>query len=134
MLVSDGGARLSELEQRLIREGLLANRVSLYFIYIQSSPNSPDLERVGLQSDSTVEEVALHLFFQGLDVPYRVFQADDPDSMSAAVAEIDKQQNLPLTYLQQVPRVDFRNHALVFAALCSIVLALLSLFQLERWT
>lgn len=133
LLVSDGGARLSELEQRLIREGLQRHRVSLYFVYIQSSPNSPDLERVGLQSDSTVEEVALHVFFQGLDVPYRVFQADDPESMAAAVAEIDKQQNLPLSYLERVPRIDYSKHALAMAAIGTLLLAGMSIFRLERW-
>lgn len=132
LLVSDGGAKLDELTRNRISEGLKQNRINLYFIYIQSSENSPDLESVGVDADETVDEVALHIFFKGLDTDYRVFQANDPESMADAVTQIDQQQNLPLTYFEQVPRIDYSRWLYLGALLSCVILTVLSLLKLEH--
>lgn len=132
LLVSDGGARLEEDVRLRIQQGLARNRIDLYFIYIQSSPNSPNLELVGTNTDSTLEEVALHVFFDSLDSDYRVFQAEDPASMNAAVKQIDELQNLPLIYHERKPRVDFSRAFFVAAFVTCLLLALLFATRLER--
>lgn len=134
VLVSDGGARLEPLVQERISQGLRQHRISLYFVYIQSSPNSPDLERLGLQSDSTVEEVELHLFFKGLGVDYHVYQANDPESMANAVTQIDAQQNLPLTYLESVPRIDYQQRCFALALAGCLLISAMGATRMERWT
>ncbi len=133
LLVSDGGARLDSEIQEKIRKGLNELRISLYFIYIQSSPNSPDLERLGLQSDSTVEEVELHVFFSGLGVEYQVFQANDPESMANAIAQIDARQNLPLSYRETIPRIDYQRHCFVAALLACLLVTLIGATRMEHW-
>lgn len=132
LLVSDGGARLDDTTQQLIRDGLARNNISLYFIYIQSSENSPDLETVGPDADDVVEEITLHQFFQQLDTDYRVYQANDRESMQEAVDQIDQQQNLPLSYLHQVPRVDHSRWFYGAALLLCLILALLSALKIKR--
>ena len=132
LLVSDGGAKLDEDTRKLISEGLRRNRVNLYFIYIQSSENSPDLETVGPDADAVVEEIALHTFFQQLDTSYRVFQANDPESMKSAVQEIDQQQNLPLRYMEPIPRIDFSAWFYIVALVGCLIVAALSTFRIHR--
>ncbi len=134
LLVSDGGARLNEIIQEKIRRGLKRNRISLYFIYIQSDANSPNLELVGTDADASRDDVALHIFFKNLDSDYHVFQADDPESMAAAITQIDQQQNLPLIYYERIPRVDYTRTVFVAALLCCIFLAGLTATKLEHLT
>lgn len=134
VLVSDGGARLDDEIQKKISSGLKQYGISLYFVYIQSNPNSPDLERIGLQSNSTVEEVSLHLFFKGLGVDYHVFQANDPESMTHAVEQIDAQQNLPLTYLESIPRIDYSKWCYAAALISCLLMSATGATRLERWT
>ncbi|MBX2824330.1 MAG: VWA domain-containing protein [Gammaproteobacteria bacterium] len=133
LLVSDGGAKLKEEIRNQIAAGLVRNRVNLYFIYIQSSANSPNLELVGTDVDSTLDEVALHVFFQGLESEYRVFQASDLESMEKAVQIIDEQQNLPLTYYERVPRVDYSQRFYLSALLSCALLLLLSVLKKQSW-
>ncbi len=123
VLVSDGGAVLDPPVEARITEGLARERISLYFIYIRSATNSPDLEKesVGPIEASTPEWV-LHNYFKTLKTPYRVFQAKDPASIGAAVATVDKQQNLPLIYQERVPRVDLRGPAFLLAGLAGALL------------
>jgi len=132
LLVSDGGARLDEQTRQQIRDGLSRNRISLYFIYIQSSENSPDLETVGPDAEAVIEEIALHVFFQQLDTEYRVFQANDPASMKAAVQQIDQQQNLPLRYMEALPRIDFSGWFYTLALSGCLLLAGLSVLRVQR--
>lgn len=127
VLVSDGGAVLSLGMQERIRAGLARHHISLYFIYIRSATNSPDLERedVGPIEASTPEWV-LHGWFRTLQTPYRVFQAKDPGSISAAVDAVGRLQNLPLDYLARRPRHDHRPACFGLAATLSLLLAALA--------
>ena len=126
LLVSDGGARLDAETRDEVRRGLARERVALYFVYIRSSPNSPRLERVSTVADTDVEEVALHVFFEGLDTEYRVYEADDAASMAAVVADIDARQNLPLTRFERVARIDLSRAAWWAALGCCAALAALT--------
>lgn len=129
LLVSDGGAKLDETTRQLITEGLQRNQISLYFIYVQSGINTPDFDLVGTDTESQSEEVELHLFFKNLGTKYQVFQADDATSMGKAVAIIDGQENLPLTYFEKIPGIDYSRLLLIGALLCCTALGILALMR-----
>ncbi|MFK7894052.1 MAG: VWA domain-containing protein [Granulosicoccus sp.] len=132
ILVSDGGAKLSETLRQQISEGLKRNRISLYFIYIQSDANSPNLETVGVDAVALVEEVALHVFFKQLDTEYKVFQANDPVSMQKAVEQIDLLQNQPLRYQELIPRLDYSHWGYLTALISCVALFLLSSLRIHK--
>jgi mxaC protein len=123
LLVSDGGARLDETTRRVIRAAARRNRVSLAWIYLRSV-NSPRLDTPG-DAGEAVPEIALHRFFKTLPGAYRAYEAEDPDGLARAVADIGRQQNFPLDYVEEVPRRDYSRAVLaVGAACCALLLAL----------
>lgn len=135
LLVSDGGDKLDVDARNLITEQARKHRVGITWIYIRS-PRSPGLMRdvpVDTSPASAQEEVApeqsLDRFFQGLQVPYRAYEADDPDSLQRAIADLDRLENLPITYLDTVPRRDLSGWA--FGAALGAVLLLLLAKRLE---
>lgn len=130
LLVSDGGAKLDEVTRERIQQELERLQISLYFIYVQSGINAPDFQLVGTDTSSLSVEVALHVFFKSLGTKYQVFQADDAISMDEAVSTIDEQENLPLTYFEKVPGVDYSRLLLIGALLSCTVLALIAVFRL----
>lgn len=135
LLVSDGGAKIDAEIRQKIRQGLQRNQVSLYFIYVNSGINNADFssadELVGVNPDALSEEVALHVFFNNLGIPYQVFQAEDEQSMADAIAIIDKQQNSPLTYYERVLGQDYSWWAFMGALLSCLGLTLLMMVRLE---
>jgi len=121
LLVSDGGAHLDEETMQRIRNGLLRNRIALYWIYLRSY-NSAKLDSTEPRWENA-PEMAMHRFFQSLPTPYRVYQAEDPEELSRAVADVDRQQNLPLDFLEQIPRQDYSRLFLAVAAFsCAVLL------------
>lgn len=133
IVVSDGGAQLDDAQRQRIAAGLARDRIALYWIYIRSGPNSPDLTRPGAGTLDSEEEGALHAYFKTLATPYRLYQTDDPDAMAAAIAEIDRQQNLPRTDVQQVPRLDHSAACFLAALLCGLGLLACRALQLNTW-
>jgi len=132
LLVSDGGAYLDEPTRQRILAGLARNRIALYWIYLRSY-NSPTLDNPGPDSASA-PEVALHDFFQTLRTPYRVYQAEVPEDLAKAVADVGRQQNFPLDFLEQVPRQDFSRRFIATAAICCLLLLLGRLLAIRSWT
>ncbi len=136
LVVSDGGAELDGPTRERIRAGLARERIGLYWIYIRSSPNSPDLTGEGGAGSGTydsVEEMALHNFFRSLATPYKLYQTDDARMMAAAMAEIDSQQNFPLSTSRRVPRLDHAGAFFLAALLCCAGLLACRALQMQSW-
>ena len=131
MLVSDGGAHLDDQTQRRLAAAVRRNRVSLAWIYLRSV-NSPRLDTPG-DADASVPEIALHRFFQTLSGGYRAYEAEDPDGLARAVADIGRQQSFPLDYLEAVPRRDFSHVALALGAACCALMAALRMRMIGAW-
>lgn len=134
VLVSDGGARLNAKAREDIRAGLVRNEISLYFVYLRTSTySSPDLTNIAPSYQSS-PEAELHRYFETLDTPYRLYQANDAVAMAAAMTEIDKQQKSLVSFVELLPRQD--GSALCFAAalVCSTCLLGLCLVQVRSWS
>ncbi len=132
LLVSDGGAHLDEPTRSRIAAGLTRNRIALYWLYLRSI-NSPALDVQDLRTEMA-PEIALHRFFLQLRTPYRAYQAEVPEDFERAVAEVGRQQNLPLDYYEQIPRRDFSRRFLIVATFSCAALLVYRMLQLQRWT
>jgi mxaC protein len=131
LMVSDGGAFLDPPTKALIAEGMARNRIGLNWIYLRAV-NGPTLEEPD-SADGSTPELALHRFFQSLPTPYNAYQADHPDDLARAVSDLARQQNMPLEFLEAVPRRDFSGAFVVFAALaCAAALGYRGL-ALRSW-
>ena len=131
LLVSDGGAHLDDATRRRIRAGMLRHRIALYWIYLRSF-NSPVLDAQDRGSEA-VPEIALHRFFQTLATPYQAYQAELPEDLAKAVADVGKQQNLPLDFLERIPRQDYSRHFVAAAALACLLLLAYRSALLRSW-
>ncbi|MEJ1962587.1 MAG: vWA domain-containing protein [Gammaproteobacteria bacterium] len=131
LLVSDGGTFMTDSVQRRIRAGLRRNRISLYWIHLKSY-NSPALDSQEPGSEHA-PEVVLHRFFQTLYTPYRLYEAEEQQDLAKAVADVGRQQNFPLDYVEQFPRADYSRALVLVATLSCVLLIVGRLFALRSW-
>ena len=131
LLVSDGGAHLDDATRRRIRAGMLRHRIALYWIYLRSF-NSPTLDAQDRGSEAG-PEMALHRFFQALATPYQAYQAEIPEDLAKAVADVGKQQNLPLDFVERIPRKDYSRYFVAAAALACLLLLAYRSVLLRSW-
>ena len=123
LLVSDGAAEIDPVTRRNIAIGVERHRIAINWIYLRSV-NWPRLDdERGLEAVGLIKDVAMHTFFKSLPTTYKVFEAESPDAVSKAVAEIERQQNLPLEYTERIPRRDF-THWFYLTAILATALVL----------
>lgn len=132
LLVSDGAARLDEDTRRRIAAGLLRERISVYWLYLRSV-QSPVLGDGDEGAQRAIPELALHRFFSQLRTPYRAFQADNPDDLAQAVAEMGRAQHHPLDVVEQLPRRPLARPALLVALTAIALLLSLQASRLKGW-
>lgn len=133
LLVSDGAARIDEETRAVIRQSFADTQARLYWIYLRNR-TSPRLEdKPENPGESTTPEYFLHDYFQHLGIPYRAHEADNPEALREAIAEIEKLENEPLHYRQKLPREDLSGPFFV-AALVFLVPVLISrAMEIDPW-
>jgi len=135
LLVSDGGDRIDADAQERITHLARKYRVSFYWIYIRS-PRSPGLmlgQAPGADAADTVPEFLLHRFFASLQVPYRAYEADNPEALQKAMADVNRLENLPITYLDTLPRRDLSGAAYAAALVAVLLLLAANGVEIRRW-
>lgn len=134
VLVSDGGAHLDGKTQDMLRAMFMRQQASLYWIYLRSE-SGVSLKQSLAEGENidAYPEYALHEYFQTLNVPYRVYEAENPEAVMAAVRDISKLKNKPTRYLEPVSRQDLSQYAYGLAWLASVLLLALYGLELKRW-
>lgn len=134
MLVSDGGARLDKATRIHIADMLKRYRIALYWVYIRSR-NSPGI--ISTDGEEQRDDIAparvLHEYFETLETPYRVFDAEDPNSLAAAIDTVNELQSLPIRYTDIIPRKRVAIWCFVAAMFLLAVLLVVERLEIRRW-
>lgn len=133
LLISDGAARIEPEVREGLRQLFADYRVSLYWLYLRT-PTAQRLSAAPVQPDeSTAPELFLHGFFQTLQVPYRAYETEDPESLARAIADVGRLNNQPLRYFETLPRRDLSGVCYGIAALLLALLAALKMLEVRPW-
>lgn len=133
LLVSDGGAHLDGKTQDMLRAMFQRHQASLYWIYLRSA-NGAGLEAPPEgESVNAYPEYALHRYFQSLNTGYHVYEAESPQAVKDAVADIARLQNKPTRYLEAQARDDLSVWFYLTAWLCIGVLMILQRMEVRKW-
>jgi len=119
VLVSDGAGVIDRKVQDLLRQGFGKRRINLYWLYLRTegSPGIYEEPKAGQEdTPQALPERHLNKFFMTLGTPYRAFEAENPEAVAEAIAEIDKLERQPIRYVERIPHQDLSHWAYVTAA------------------
>jgi len=134
MLVSDGGDRIDPAARERIAQLARKTRAAIYWIYIRSA-RSPGLlpdQTEPPENADTVPEYFLHRYFQSIGTPYRAYEAGTPEALQQAVDDVNRLENLPITYQDTIPRRDLSGWGYAIALASVLVLLGANLLELRR--
>lgn len=132
VLVSDGAATLDHRAQRVLREWFERYQVSLYWFFLRTENGlgiTSEPETARDDNPRVMPERYLDQFFRTLPIPYHAYEVDTPESMEAAIHQLDNLESLPLVYNELIPRNDMTR--LCFLTALFAVLILLGIKALE---
>jgi len=120
LLVSDGAAVIDSDSEKKIRRWVKQQNIRLYWIFMRSQ-NAPGLyEKPEYSRDDNAQampERYLHLFFNSLNIPYKAYQAEDPNAVQEAINDINRLENMPLHYIEKIPRQDLTGLCYLLASI-----------------
>lgn len=132
LLVSDGAAVIDTDSEKKIRRWVKEQNIRLYWVFMRS-PNSPGLydkpEDSRDDNAQAMPERYLHLFFNSLNIPYKAYQAENPDAVEEAINDINKLENKPLHYEEKIPKQDLSGFCYALATLLISVLLGFKLYE-----
>lgn len=133
LLVSDGGAVIDNHLQDVLRAEFKKFKTDLYFLFLRTAGSKGMYDKPGPDDDSpqAMPERYLNLFFQTLDIPYRAFQAENPQQVEDAIHAIDNLERFPITYRERLPRQDLTAIAYALAAALLAVLNAAKLIEVR---
>ena len=132
VLVSDGAATLDHRAQRVLREWFERYQVSLYWFFLRTENGlgiTSEPETARDDNPRVMPERYLDQFFRALPIPYHAYEVDTPESMEAAIHQLDNLESMPLVYNELIPRNDMTR--LCFLTALFAVLILLGMKALE---
>lgn len=135
LLVSDGAAVIDRRVQEKLRAAFAKRPVNLYWLYLRTEGSPGIFDEPGPDVPDTpfaLPERHLNKFFESLKIPYRAFEAENPQAVADAIAEIDKLERNPIHYSERIPGLDLSGlaYAAAFAAIALLILAKLAEVQL----
>jgi mxaC protein len=134
LLVSDGAARIDEQTRDRLRQNFEETGTTLYWIYLRNPTSAPLTQKPSNPNESTTPEYFLNAYFESLDVPYKAFEAENPDAMEKAIKEVERLENLPLPYQEFLPRKDLSNGFFISALVLMLGLTAARLLEVRQWT
>jgi len=133
LLVSDGATRIEDESQDLIRQWFQDGQARLHWIYLRSK-NSAPLERAPTEtSENASSEYLLHRYFQSLGVPYTAYEAENPQAVEDAIADVERLANQPLRYLERIPKQDLSRFFYGCAAVLLLPLLAAKSLEVRAW-
>ena len=123
VLLSDGAGKISKRVKERIAEMLNQKKINLYWIIIKE-PND-----VSLFSGNTYLEgreptvIKLDNFFKSLKTEYKAYEAENPDALSSAIADIDQKEKKPIKIERDIPGKNYNPSILklLFVLIVSLI-------------
>jgi mxaC protein len=125
LLVSDGAAVIDRKVQEKIRAAFAKRPINLYWLFLRTEGSKGIYDVPGPDEPDTPQalpERHLDKFFKSLKIPYRSFEAENPQAVAEAIAEIGRLEKKPITYLERVPQKDLSPFAYAAALFCVLLL------------
>lgn len=136
ILISDGAGRVSDMVQQKLRDWLQRYNISLYWIVLRQ-PNGvtifdPKYSESGYDGHMPTEVLLLQ-YFQTLRTPFNAYEASDPKSLEAAVADINSKEKKQIRYMEKIPGHDYTNTCYWIAIVMIAVLLAVKYMEIKTW-
>jgi mxaC protein len=135
ILISDGAGRVGAEVQQKLRDWLERYNLSLYWVVLRQ-PAGIDIFDPKYQDhyeEMLPSEVELYNYFNLLRTPFHAYQAEDPKTLAAAIADINQKEKKPIKYMQKIPGHDYTQLCYFIAALMIGLLLSVKYFELRTW-
>ncbi|NOU24786.1 MAG: VWA domain-containing protein [Methylotenera sp.] len=136
ILISDGAGRVSWEIQQKLRDWLQRYNISLYWVVLRQPGGVTifDPKYESHYEEALPTEVELYYYFKTLRTPFSAYEAEDPKSLAAAMADINQKEKKPIKYFEKIPGHDFTQLCYLIAVLMIGLLLSVKYLEVRTWS
>ncbi|WP_341326435.1 vWA domain-containing protein [Methylotuvimicrobium sp. KM2] len=131
LLVSDGAARIDPETQSTLAQLFHQYKVMLYWVYLRDDRSLPLDSKPANANETTSPEYFLHQFFQSIGIPYKAFEAQNPEALQNVIDEIGRLENKPIQYTEKIARQSLAEYCYLIAITGILLLLIARYFELK---
>ncbi|HWU34548.1 MAG TPA: vWA domain-containing protein [Methylovorus sp.] len=135
ILLSDGGGRIGAATQEKIRDWLDRMHVTLYWIVLRQPGSISIFDETYKTPDDRPPPPAIELndYFKTLRSGYQPYEAEDPQSLAAAIQDINRKEKKPIKYIEEIPGRDYAPWCYTIAAILIAMLLGVKFIEVRTW-
>lgn len=122
ILLSDGAGKLSPRVKYLLSERLKKRKLSIYWIMLRE-PGEPSIfSKDEYAEDRVPNSIVLHKYFQALNLTYKAYEADNPETLQSAISDINAREKKAIKYVETIAGYDYSLVFIIAAWILSLFL------------
>jgi mxaC protein len=135
ILISDGAGRVGSEAQQKLRDWLQRFNISLYWIVLKKPGSRSILDETYIrpEGDALPAEIELYEYFKTLRTPFQIYEAENPQALASAIADINQKEKKPIKYLEKIPGVDFTKYCYLLAIFMIALLLSVKYLEVKTW-
>ena len=135
ILLSDGGGRIDAHTEQKIREWFDQFDINLYWIVLRQPGDISifDKNYKAPEDKALPTVIELKEFFETLKSPYHAYEAEDPKSLSLAIADINQREKKQIKYFERIPGKDYTTACFLVAAIMIGILLGIKNLEVKTW-
>lgn len=134
ILLSDGAGKLSPRVKFLLSERLKKRNLSIYWIVLREPGEASIFSKEVYEEERVPNSIQLHKYFLSLNLKYKAYEADNPETLQSAIADIDAREKKIIKYTETIAGYDYSRVFIIMAlilALCILIIKNLRVHENE---
>jgi mxaC protein len=125
ILLSDGAGKLSPRVKFLLSERLKKRKLSIYWIVLREPGDASIFSKEIYAEDRVPNSIQLHKYFQSLNLKYKAYEADNPETLQSAIQDIDARERKIIKYAETIAGYDYSKTFIILALLFGVIILII---------
>ena len=122
ILLSDGAGKLSPRVKFLLGQRLKERKLSIYWIMLRE-PGEPSIfSKEEYEEERVPNSIVLHKYFQALNLTYKAYEADDPETLQSAISDINAHKKKTIKYTETIAGYDYSHVFIIMALILGLLI------------
>ncbi len=125
ILLSDGAGKLSPRVKFLLSERLKKRNLSIYWIVLREPGDASIFSKEVYEEDRVPNSIQLHKYFLSLNLKYKAYEADNPETLQSAIADIDAREKKIIQYTETIAGYDYSRVFIIIALILGLCILMI---------
>ncbi len=122
ILLSDGAGKISPRVKFLLSESLKKRNLSIYWIVLREPDDVSIFSGMKYEADRIPAAIELDEYFKSLGLKYKAYEADNPETLQSAIADIDSRERKIIQYTEIIAGYDYSRVFIIIALVLSLII------------